>query len=244
VRHRGGDPLGSTDPGSTDPARRRPEGADSGATLRSVRSTGSVEGPPAPSGSAVREYVESFVTEDELLAAARERGQELGCTPIRPASGAALRFLASALAARAVVEVGTGVGTSGLWLLRGMLPDGVLTSIDIEPEHQRAARQAFAEAGFPPSRYRLIMGQALDVLPRLTDGGYDLVFVDAAKPEYPRYLETGVRLLRPGGVIAFDNALWSGTALREVGAMVRDNETLMPLMLPLGDGLLLALRTS
>jgi predicted O-methyltransferase YrrM len=221
-----------------------------------VRSTGSAGGPPAPSGNAVREYVESFVTEDEILAAARERGQELGCAPIAPSGGAALRFLASALAARAVVEVGTGAGTSGLWLLRGMSPDGVLTSIDVEPEHQRAARQAFAEAGFPPSRYRLIMGQALDVLPRLTDGGYDLVFVDAAKPEYPRYLETGVRLLRPGGVIAFDNAWWSGkvadptvrdpasSALREVGAMVRDDETLIPLMLPLGDGLLLALRTS
>jgi predicted O-methyltransferase YrrM len=204
----------------------------------------------------VRDYVESFVTEDEILAAARERGQELGCIPIGPSGGAALRFLASALAARAVVEVGTGAGTSGLWLLRGMSPDGVLTSIDVEPEHQRAARQAFGEAGFPPSRYRLIMGQALDVLPRLTDGGYDLVFVDAAKPEYPRYLETGVRLLRPGGVIAFDNAWWSGkvadptvtdpgtAALREVGAMVRDDETLIPLMLPLGDGLLLALRTS
>jgi predicted O-methyltransferase YrrM len=220
-----------------------------------VRSTGSAGGPPALSGSAVREYLDSFVTEDEVLAAARERGQELGCTPIGPAGGAALRFLASALAARAVVEVGTGAGTSGLWLLRGMTPDGVLTSIDVEPEHQRAARQTFTEAGFPPSRYRLIMGQALDVLPRLTDGGYDLVFVDAAKPEYPRYLEAGVRLLRPGGVIAFDNALWSGRvadpayrdpssiALREVGAMVRDDETLIPLMLPLSDGLLLALRT-
>ncbi len=221
-----------------------------------MRSTGSAGGPPALSGSAVREYPESFVTEDGLLAAARERSEELGCTPIGPAGGAALRFLASALAARAVVEVGTGAGTSGLWLLRGMTPDGVLTSIDVEPEHQRAARQTFTEAGFPPSRYRLIMGQALDVLPRLTDGGYDLVFVDAAKPEYPRYLEVGVRLLRPGGVIAFDNALWGGRvadpayrdpssiALRDVGAMVRDNETLIPLMLPLGDGLLLALRMS
>jgi predicted O-methyltransferase YrrM len=203
----------------------------------------------------VRESLESFVTEDGLLVAARERAQEWGCTPIGPAGGAALRFLASALAARAVVEIGTGAGISGLWLLRGMTPDGVLTSIDVEPEHQRAARQTFAEAGFPPSRYRLIMGQALDVLPRLTDGGYDLVFVDAAEPEYPRYLEAGVRLLRPGGVIAFGNALRSGkvadpayrdpscTALREIGAMVRDDETLIPLMLPLGNGLLLALRT-
>jgi predicted O-methyltransferase YrrM len=218
--------------------------------------TGTTGRPPAPADNAVRKYVESFVAEDEAIAAARERGHELGCPPIGPGGGAALRFLASALRARAVVEVGTGAGSSGLWLLRGMAPDGVLTSIDVEPEHQRAARQAFAEAGFPPSRYRLIMGQALDVLPRLTDRGYDLVFVDAAKAEYPRYLKAGVRLLRTGGVIAFDNALWSGrvadpafrdpssSALREVAAMVRGDDTLMPLILPLGDGLLLGLRTS
>jgi predicted O-methyltransferase YrrM len=219
-----------------------------------VRSTGSAGGSSTPSGSTVREYVESFVCEDEILTPVRERGHELGCPPIGPAGGAALRFLASALAARAVVEVGTGAGTSGLCLLRGMPSHGVLTSIDVEPEHQRVARLAFTEAGFPPSRYRLIMGQALDVLPRLTDGGYDLVFVDAVIPEYPRYLEIGVRLLRPGGVIAFDNALWSGpladrahrdpssAALRALGVMVRDNDALTPLMLPMGDGLLLALR--
>jgi predicted O-methyltransferase YrrM len=199
--------------------------------------------------------VDSFVTEDEVMAVARERGQELGCTPIGPNTGAALRFLAGALSARAVVEVGTGAGASGLCLLRGMASDGVLTSIDVEPEHQRAARQAFTEAGFAPSRYRLIMGQALEVLPRLTDGGYDLVFVDAVKLEYPRYLEAGVRLLRPGGVIAFDNAVGNGVeadssyrdpsaaALRTVGVMIRDDETLLPLLLPLGDGLLLALRS-
>jgi predicted O-methyltransferase YrrM len=220
-----------------------------------VTPTGCAGQPPAISGNAVRDYVASFRTEDEILTAARERGQELGCPPIGPGGGAALQFLASALAARAVVEIGTGAGASGLYLLRGMAQDGVLTSIDVEPEHQRAARQAFTEAGFPPSRYRLIMGQALEVLPRLTDGGYDLVFVDAAQPEYPRYLETGVRLLRPGGVIAFDNVLCGGwvtdlahrdpstVALRTLGAMVREDETLTPLLLPLGDGLLLALRT-
>ncbi len=201
-------------------------------------------------------YVESFLTEDEVLATARERGHQLGCIPIGAGGGAALRFLASALAARAVVEVGTGAGTSGLWLLRGMAPDGVLTSIDVEPEHQRAARQAFTEAGFLAARYRLIMGQALEVLPRLTDSVYDLVFVDAAKPEYPGYLEAGVRLLRPGGVIAFDNALWGGrvadpacrdpsaVALREVATRVHDDDSLVPLLLPVGDGLLLAVRRS
>jgi len=221
-----------------------------------VTSTGADGGLTARADRAVLQYVEGFLREDEVLAAARERGQEMGCMPIGLAGGAALRFLASALAARAVVEVGTGAGTSGLWLLRGMAPEGVLTSIDVEPEHQRAARQAFTEAGFRAARYRLIMGQALEVLPRLTDSAYDLVFVDAAKPEYPRYLEAGVRLLRPGGVIAFDNTLWSGrvadpsfqdpstAALREVAALVHADDSLVPLFLPIGDGLLLALRSS
>lgn len=205
---------------------------------------------------AVRDYVEGYLAEDEVLATARERGNQLGCTPIAPGGGAALRFLAGALSARSVVEVGTGAGTSGLWLLRGMAADGVLTSIDVEPEHQRAARQTFLDAGFAASRFRLIMGQALEVLPRLTDGGYDLVFVDAAKPEYPRYLEAGVQLLRPGGVIAFDNVLWGGrvadpaqrdpatAALREVASMARDDERLLPVLLPIGDGLLVAATSS
>ena len=108
------------------------------------------------------------------------------------------------------MEVGTGCGTSGIWLLRGMRPDGVLTSVDVEPEHQRLARKVFTEAGFASNRYRLISGRALDVLPRLTDGGYDMVFCDAAKKEYLDYFAEGLRLLRPGGIVAFDNALWGG----------------------------------
>jgi predicted O-methyltransferase YrrM len=199
---------------------------------------------------AVQEYVRGFVAEDEVFGAARAKGEEFGCAPVDPGVGATLRFLATALRAKAVVEVGTGAGVSGLYLLSGMAGDGILTSIDVEPEHQRAARGAYTSAGFAAGRTRLIMGRALDVLPRLTDGGYDLVFVDAAKTEYPRYLEQGIRLLRPGGVMAFANTLWSGKvpdptqrdtetqAVREVLAAVRQDERLAPTLLPLGDGLL------
>ncbi|MGW4111804.1 O-methyltransferase [Actinosynnema sp. NPDC004786] len=199
-----------------------------------------------------REYVERYLPEDAVIAAARARGAELGCVPIGSGGGAALRFLAAALRARAVVEVGTGAGVGALYLLGGMPEAGVLTSIDVAPEHQRAARAAFAEAGIAVSRTRLITGRALEVLPRLTDGAYDLVFVDAAKSEYPAYLAEGVRLLRPGGVIAFDNVLWHGrvvdpahrdpdtTAMREVARAVREDDRLVPVILPLGDGLLVA----
>ena len=83
-----------------------------------------------------------------------------------------------------------------------MRPDGVLTTVDIEAEHQRLAKKTFAEAGIPAQRVRPISGAALDVLPRLTDGHYDLVFCDGDKPEYPAYLKEAMRLLagRSGGL--------------------------------------------
>ena len=144
-----------------------------------------------------------------MLHAARRHAAEVGgAVPVGPATGAALRFVAAAIGARSVVEIGTGCGTSGIWLLRGMRHGGVLTSVDIEPEHQRLARKAFVDAGFASSRYRLIGGRALEVLPRLADGAYDMVFCDADKQEYPDYLVAALRLLRPGGVVAFYNALW------------------------------------
>jgi predicted O-methyltransferase YrrM len=199
-------------------------------------------------------YVEDFLTEDEPLRNARQRGAEVGASPIGVAGGASLRFLAAVINARTVVEIGSGCGVSGIWLLRGMREDGVLTSVDVEPEHQRLAKEAYAEAGFATSRTRMIAGRALEVLPRLTDGHYDLVFCDAAKPEYPDYFIEALRLLRPGGVVAFDNALWHDrvadptqrdpdtVAIREVGRLVREHEDLVPLLLPVGDGLLCALK--
>jgi predicted O-methyltransferase YrrM len=192
------------------------------------------------------------MVEDDVLARARARADELGCVPVMPGVGAALRVLAAAAAARSVVEIGTGTGVSGVCLLRGMPEDGVLTTIDVEVENQRAAREAFIEAGIRSNRTRVIPGRALEVLPRLTDAAYDLVFLDADKIEYDAYLEQALRLLRPGGLLAVDNALWhdriadpaqrdvTTTAVREMGKRVRDDPRLIPAMLPCGDGLLLA----
>lgn len=196
-----------------------------------------------------------YVPEDEPLLVARANAADLGGTePVPPVVGAALRFLACAVGARTAVEIGTGCGSSGIWLLRGMRPDAVLTSVDAEPEHQRLARKAFTEAGFPSNRYRLISGKALDVLPRLTDGAYDLVFCDADKQEYPDYLVAALRLLRPAGVVAFDNALAGGRvadpsrddpstiAIRDLEEQVRQDDRLVPVLFPVGDGLLAAVK--
>src|SRR4051795_7432502 len=111
--------------------------------------------PPKP---ATWTYAEGYVPEDEVIAAARARAEEVGVAPIGSGGGAALRFLASVLDARAVVEIGTGTGVSGVWLLRGMRGDGVLTTVDIEAEHQRLAKEGFTEAGIASQRFRLIPG--------------------------------------------------------------------------------------
>jgi predicted O-methyltransferase YrrM len=152
--------------------------------------------------------------------------------------------------ARAVAEIGTGAGVSGLWLLSGMRSDGILTSVDVEAEHQRLARESFADAAIPPSRARLIAGNALDVLPRLADGGYDLVFCHTRPGDYPAFLAEALRLLRKGGLVVFASVLSGGkvadsalrdsdtVAMREFLATARDDERLVPLLLPVGDGLL------
>lgn len=185
-----------------------------------------------------------FAVEDEPLLTARANAVDLGGTePVEPATGAALRFLATAINARAVVEVGTGCGSSGVWLLRGMRPGGVLTSVDTEPEYQRLARKVFAEAGFASNQARLILGRALDVLPRLSDGAYDLVFCDADPASYPEYLAEGLRLLRVGGVIVFGDAMGPVTSgAPELAEVVRADERLVPLLLPIAGGLLMAVK--
>lgn len=183
---------------------------------------------------------------------ARQRANEVGVGAVDPATGAVLRLLAAASNARAVVELGTGAGVSALWLLSGMRADGVLTSVDSEAEHQRLAKTSLAEAGVPSGRARLITGRALDVLPRLSDGAYDLVFCDAARSENVDYLSASVQLLRPGGSMVFAGALAGGkvadpaardadtVALRELAKAIRDDTRLVPAMLPVGSGLLVA----
>lgn len=199
-------------------------------------------------------YSEDFLPLDDVVLRATDAAAQLGAPTVSAATGSVLRVLAAALRATAVVEVGTGTGVAGLWLLGGMAPDGVLTTIDSEAEHQQAARQAFGAAGVRTNRVRTITGRAVDVLPRLTDAGYDLVLVDGTSRDVAAHVSEGVRLLRPGGVLAVAHAFnddrlpdparrdETTTRLREVLRSVREDDRLVPAMLPSGDGLLLAAR--
>ncbi|WP_370327682.1 O-methyltransferase [Euzebya sp.] len=189
--------------------------------------------------------------EDEPLRAARARSEEADIPAVPAESGAVLRFLARATHARTVVEIGSGGGYSGLWFLGGMDPKGILTTIEIDSSHQALAQQAFAEAGVT-SRVRSLLGPALQMLPKLADAAYDIVFVDALKSEYPEYLEHAKRLLRPGGVLIADNVLWGGRVadplvddedtegLRRFNDGVTEDPDLAGLILPIGDGILVA----
>jgi predicted O-methyltransferase YrrM len=199
-------------------------------------------------------YVDGWEEDSDVIREARQRATELGCPALGRPAAALLRLLAASIDAQAVVEVGTGTGVSGAALLSGMSSTGVLTSIDIEAEHQRVARDTFSALGHDHVHTRLITGRALDVLPRLSDGAYDIVFVDGDKTEYPAILPQAKRLLRRGGLVVFDNVLWGGrvadpaerdaetTALRDVTSAVRADEDLMASLLSVGDGLLVASR--
>lgn len=199
-------------------------------------------------------HAEGSISEDEIVSAARERAVDAGAGAVTPAVGALLSLLVRLSGGKAVVEVGTGAGVSGLWLLSGMRVDGVLTTIDIEPEHQRLAKQAFTEAGVGPGRTRLIAGRAQEVLTRLADECYDLVFIDADPGEQPHFVMEGVRLLRPGGVIVVHHAALDGragdpaahdadvAAVREAARLIAEDDRLTPVLVPLGDGILIAAR--
>jgi len=198
-------------------------------------------------------YTEEFVIESEPIARARMRAEELGVECVTPSVGSHLAVLASATGAKAIVEAGTGTGVSGLWLLAGS-PGAILATIDVEPEHQAAAKVAFTEAAVKQSQTRVIAGRAIDVMSNMADAAYDLVFLDADRDTLEDQLREAARLLRPGGVVAVAHALWrdrvpdpamrdEATAVyRDVLRFFKNQESFVTALSPVGDGLLIASR--
>jgi predicted O-methyltransferase YrrM len=202
-------------------------------------------------GSVV-EWLRASVPETPVMQRVRRECERRGLPNVSPESGPVLALLARLGgggdgAARAL-EIGCLLGYSGLWILSGLRPDGRLETIEAEEEFAKAAEGTFREAGFA-DRVAVHRGLALDVLPRLPDAAYDLVFIDADKREYVDYLGHALRVLRPGGVAVADNVLWSGRVLDE---SVQDADTqglrryveaattapnLDTVLLPVGDGL-------
>ena len=204
---------------------------------------------------AMVEYADTWLPEHEAIREARDRARDYGVEPLSPSATSLLTFLAATAAAQAVVEIGTGTGVSGAALLAGMTPGGTLTTIDVEAEYQRYAREAFADLGLEPSRARFIAGRALDVLPRMSDGAYDMVVVDADRGEYPAILAQARRLLRIGGLVVFagvgTDAMIADPARRDAEASavkdtaeaLRSEDTWVPALLIEGSGLLVGCLT-
>ena len=195
-------------------------------------------------------YVEDLVQERSEMQAARRHSLEAGVEPISPAVGAQLAQLAAATGAAQIVEIGTGFGVSALWLLTGA-PEASLTSIDLEIEYQQAARDVLIEAGIAPSRVRMISGSASAVLPKMNDGSYDLVLVDADAANVIEYVEHGLRIARSGGTVAVARALQHGrvadpakrdevtSAYRALITEVAASDAVVSSLSTAGDGLLL-----
>ncbi|WP_347756694.1 class I SAM-dependent methyltransferase [Agrococcus sp. ProA11] len=201
----------------------------------------------------IAKYLDDLASEDEALTGARDASLELGVAPIAPAVGAQLAAIAAATQASAILEVGTGAGVSGLWLLRGA-PTATLTSIDTELDHQQHARAAFAKAGIPVTRARLITGKARDVLPRMNEASYDIVFLDADAANLLEYVEHALSLVRVGGSVLVAHALMGGRVadpaqrndeVADLRALLKElstSDAVRAAVSPVGDGLLQIVR--
>lgn len=198
--------------------------------------------------------VDSWHEETAEVSAGRSRSTEAAVRCPSRATIAALQALAAATASSAIVEVGTGTGMTGLALLAGLTPGGVLTSIDSDAGRQRAAKDTLGAGGAGSGQVRLIAGAAHEVLPRLADGAYDLVVINDSAEYADRYYEQALRLLRPGGAVVFTDATGDGAtfdasvdgpAVRSRRTMLeqaKDRELVHSCLLPVDGGLLIAVK--
>lgn len=194
-------------------------------------------------------FAEDFIVEREDIAQVRQHSIEVGVDPISAATGGALAAIAAASGARNIIEIGTGIGVSGLWLLAGA-PGADLTSIDSEIDHQLLAKAAFLAAGIPANKVRLIAGRAREVLPRMNEASYDIVFIDADPQSVLVYVEHALRMVRTGGTVLVAHALWHDrvadptqrddavTVFRTLLNTAAESTAVISSLSPIGDGLL------
>jgi predicted O-methyltransferase YrrM len=169
---------------------------------------------------------------------------------IAPEQGQFMALLVKLIGARHILEVGTFTGYSALCMAAELPDDGRMICCDLPGDYNAVARRYWQEAGLA-ERIELRLAPALDTLAGLEAGSFDLAFIDADKANYPAYLEQALRLVRQGGLILFDNVLWSGRVLeaepdsddtRAIQALNRALKTDARVdlsLLPLGDGLTL-----
>jgi predicted O-methyltransferase YrrM len=154
------------------------------------------------------------VGDDPVLFAALEASDAAGLPRIAVSAqqGKFLSLLAGAIKARRILEIGTLGGFSTIWLARGAGPEGRVLTLEYEPKHAEVARANLDRAGVG-DQVEVIVGPALETLPTVTGGPFDLVFIDADKENNVGYVEWAVKLTRPGSVIVVDNVIREGAIL-------------------------------
>jgi predicted O-methyltransferase YrrM len=164
-----------------------------------------------------------FAPEDEILMSLREEADRTGLPPISISAdtGRLIQVLLTAISARRVLEVGTLGGYSAIWIARVLPHGGSLLSVELEPRHAEFAARYVRRAGLD-AKVEIRVGRALDVLASLDGERFDAIFLDADKEPLPIYFEWALRLVRRGGLIIADNALWGG---RVVDDRVDDDAT-------------------
>jgi predicted O-methyltransferase YrrM len=186
-----------------------------------------------PTPAEVDEFLDTTVLDDDpVLSAALEDSDAAGLPKIAVSAqqGKFLSLLATAVGARRILEIGTLGGFSTIWLARGAGPDGRVTTLEYEPKHAEVARANIDRAGVG-DRVEVLVGAALDTLPSVTGGPFDLVFIDADKENNPDYLEWAVKLTHPGSVIVVDNVIREGAILSpDQDAVVRGTRRVLELM--------------
>lgn len=191
----------------------------------------------------VKTRIENFADEPAALAAAREVATELGAAAISAGVGNLLRTLASSISAKHIIDVGTGVGVSAGWLSLGLAEDGTITSIDIESEYQQSAKELLQELGLNAPKLRLLAGRANLVLSKLTDAGYDFMFVDINQFDAAALLADAERLLTKGGILVVHGALVGiDNAAAELTELISESDEFAAALVPLGHGLVVATR--
>ncbi|MBI4393301.1 MAG: O-methyltransferase [Euryarchaeota archaeon] len=200
-------------------------------------------------------YIEEHAGEDDVLRSVRRYARQNRLPSITPAAGRMLQILARAVQARRILEVGTCTGYSTIWLARGLARAGKVYALEIDPKFIALAAEHAERAG-ARKRIEFKEGLAAETLKTLDAGSYDLVFIDADKENYPTYFREGLRLLRKGGILAADNMFWGGDvldaavkdegtrALREYTRLATQDDRLLTILSPLGDGLAVSVKVA
>ena len=204
---------------------------------------------------ALRSYIETTSDPSAALRGARDHAEEYGLPVPDESTGQLLTTLTAASAGSTerpqAVAITPAANVVGLYLLAGMPDNGILTCIDPEAEHQRSAKTAFREADYAPSRGRFLPSRPLEVMGRLANGSYQVIYADVAALELPAIIKAAWPLLHQHGTLVLANSLLDGTladasrtdrdtaAAREADEYLREIEGASVTRLPLGSGLTL-----